>query len=115
MQYNGPTFHLPPTWTEMLYPDGVLIENTLRVWAISRWRDATELTEVFLGCGYGHLPSPPPGAPLRFHVEEVRGPRGIGFRAVLAHFTNLFDAFHLLGQAFWCGGELIHAFISSFY
>jgi hypothetical protein len=53
MQYNGPTFRLPQTWAERLYPDGVLVENTLRVWAISRWRGATELTKVFLGCGYG--------------------------------------------------------------
>jgi hypothetical protein len=68
MQYNGPTFRLPPTWAERLYPDGVLVKNTLRVWAISRWRGATYLTEVFLGCGYGHLPSSPPGAPLRFCV-----------------------------------------------
>jgi hypothetical protein len=90
-----------------LYPDNVLIENTLRVWAISRWRGATELTKVFLGCGYGHLPSSPPGAPLRFRVEEVRGHRGVGVRVVLAHFTNPFDAFHLLGQAFWCGCEFI--------
>jgi hypothetical protein len=56
-----------------------------------------EITEVFLECGYGHLPSSPPGAPLRFRVEEVCGPRGIGVRAVLAHFTNPFNAFHLLG------------------
>jgi hypothetical protein len=84
-------------WPDRLYPDGVLVENTLLVWAISRWRGEIELTEVFLGCGYGHLPSPPPGAPLRFRMEEVRGPRGVGVMAVLAHFTNPFDAFHLLG------------------
>jgi hypothetical protein len=100
MQYNRPTFRLPPTWVERLYPDGILVENTLRVWAISRWKGATDLTEVFLGCGYGHLPNSPPGAPLRFSVEEVRGHRGLGVRAVLAHFTNPFNAFHLLGRAF---------------
>jgi hypothetical protein len=42
-----------------------------------------------------------------FRVEEVCGPRGIGIRAVLAHFTNPFDTFHLLGRAFWCGCEFI--------
>jgi hypothetical protein len=68
---------------------------------------AMEFTEVFLGCGYGHLLSPPPGAPLRFRVEEVHGPRSVGVRAVLAHFTNPFDVFHLLGRAFWCGCEFI--------
>jgi hypothetical protein len=50
MQYNEPTFRLSLTWAERLYPDGVLVENTLRVWAISRWRGATELNEVLLGC-----------------------------------------------------------------
>jgi hypothetical protein len=44
---------------------------------------------------------------LRFHVEEVCGPRGVGVREVLAHFTNPFDAFNLLGRAFWCGCEFI--------
>jgi hypothetical protein len=68
-------------WAKMLYPDDVLVENTLRVWVISRWRGVTELTKVFLGCGYGHLPSSPPGAPLRFRVEEVRGPCGGNHRA----------------------------------
>jgi hypothetical protein len=66
-----------------------------------------ELTEVFLQCGYGHLLSPPPGAPLMFRVEEVCGLRGVGVRALLALFTNLFDAFHLLGRVFWCGCEFI--------
>jgi hypothetical protein len=42
-----------------------------------------------------------------FRVEEVCGPRGVGFRALLAHFTNPFDGFHLLGRAFWCGCEFI--------
>jgi hypothetical protein len=46
-------------------------------------------------------PPPPPWAPLMFRVEEVHGPRGVGVRAVLAHFTNPFNAFHLLGRAFW--------------
>ena len=27
--------------------------------------------------------------------------------AVLAHFTNTFDAFYLLGRVFWCGSEFI--------
>jgi hypothetical protein len=90
-----------------LYPAGVVVESTIRVWAISRWMVATELTEVFLQCSYGHLPIPPPGAPLMFRMEEVRGPRGIGVRVLLAHFTNPFDAFHLLGRVFWCGCECI--------
>jgi hypothetical protein len=55
MQYNGPTFRLPPTWLERLYPTGIVVETTLRMWEISRWRGATKITEVFLQCGYGHL------------------------------------------------------------
>jgi hypothetical protein len=74
MQYNGPTFYLPPTWPERLYLAGIIIENALWLWAISRWRGATELAEVFLWCGYGHLSSPPPGVPLMFCMEEVRAP-----------------------------------------
>ena len=27
--------------------------------------------------------------------------------AILAHFTNPFDAFYLLGRVFWCGCEFI--------
>ena len=27
--------------------------------------------------------------------------------ALLAHFTNTFDAFYLLGWVFWCGSEFI--------
>jgi hypothetical protein len=42
-----------------------------------------------------------------FRVEEVSGPRGVGVKALLAHFTNPFNAFHLLGRAFWCGCEFI--------
>jgi len=47
MQYNGPTYRVPPTVPERLYPAQVRVENTLRVWAISRWRGARELTEFF--------------------------------------------------------------------
>jgi hypothetical protein len=31
-----------------------------------------------------------------FHLEEQR-----------PHFTNMFDAYYLLGQVFWCGCEII--------
>jgi hypothetical protein len=61
-------------WPDRLYLVGIIIENTLRLWAISRWTGATELTKVFLQCGYGHISSPLPGAPLMFCMEEVRAP-----------------------------------------
>src|SRR3954447_6434099 len=65
MQYTGMTYRVPPTVPEMLYPPGVQVENTLRVWAISRWRGARELTEYFLSAGYRHLPR---GSPVMFRV-----------------------------------------------
>ena len=59
---------MPPTFPERLYPAGVRVENTLRVWAISRWRGARGLTEFFLSAGYLHLPR---GSPVIFLVEDV--------------------------------------------
>jgi hypothetical protein len=88
----------------MMYPASILVKNTLRVWAISSWRGATELIECFLQCGYGHLP---PGALIMFCMEEVHGPRCVGVRALLVHFTNPFVAYRLLGRVFWCGCEFI--------
>ncbi|CAM0951596.1 unnamed protein product [Alopecurus aequalis] len=104
MQYNGPTFHRPPTVAEMEYPAGVVVETTLRVWAMSRWRSLTALTNWFLHAGFAHLP---PGTPLMFQVEEVRRNENSPVIALLAHFTNPFDAYHLLGQVYWCGCEFI--------
>ncbi|XBJ14153.1 hypothetical protein VPH35_006237 [Triticum aestivum] len=86
----------------MLYPVGVYVESTLRVWAMSRWRGAMGVTDFFLGAGYGHLPR---GPPRMYRVEEVIH-NGVVV-AILAHFTNPFDAFHLLGRVFWCGCEFI--------
>ena len=36
MQYNGPTFELPPTVPERRYRAGIIVECTLRVWVFSR-------------------------------------------------------------------------------
>ena len=102
MQYTGPTYHFPPTVPERLYPLGVYVERTLRVWAISRWRTARSFTEFFLAFGYHHLPR---GSPRMFRVEEVIQ-NGVVV-ALLAHFTNTFDAFYLLGWVFSCGCEFI--------
>ncbi|XBH73962.1 hypothetical protein VPH35_100995 [Triticum aestivum] len=102
MQYTGPTYHFPPTVPERLYPPGVYVERTLHVWAISRWRTARNFTEFFLASGYHHLPW---GSPRMFRVEEVIQ-NGVVV-ALLAHFTNTFDAFYLLGRVFWCGCEFI--------
>ena len=57
MQYNGPTFELPPTVSERRYPAGVVVERTLRVWSISRWRGSREFAEWFLHPGFAHLPA----------------------------------------------------------
>ncbi|XBI85880.1 hypothetical protein VPH35_093939 [Triticum aestivum] len=102
MQYTGPTYRFPPTVPERLYPPGVYVECTLRVWAISRWKTARNFTEFFLASGYHHLPR---GSPRMFHVEEVIQ-NGVVV-ALLAHFTNTFDTFYLLGRVFWCGCEFI--------
>ena len=40
-----------------------------------------------------------------FRVEEVIQNRVVV--ALLAHFTNTFDAFYLLGRVFWCGSKFI--------
>ncbi|KAF7089885.1 hypothetical protein CFC21_092741 [Triticum aestivum] len=102
MQYTGPTYHFPPTVPKRLYPPGVYVEHTLRVWAISRSRTARNFTEFFLASGYHHLPQ---GSPRMFRVEEVIQ-NGVVV-ALLAHFTNTSDAFYLLGRVFWCGCEFI--------
>ena len=102
MQYTGPTYHFPPTVPERLYPTSVYVDHTLRVWAISRLRTARNFTEFFLASGYHHLPR---GSPTMFRVEEVI--QNWVVVALLAHFTNTFDAFYLLGRVFWCGSEFI--------
>ncbi|KAM3393528.1 hypothetical protein ACQJBY_014318 [Aegilops geniculata] len=102
MQYTGPTYRFPPTLPERLYPAGVYVERILRVWAISRWRTARGFIEFFLVAGNYHLPW---GSPTMFRVEEVIQ-NGVVV-AILAHFTNPFDAFYLLGRMFWCGCEFV--------
>jgi hypothetical protein len=102
MQYTGATYRVPPTVPERLYPAQVRVENTLRVWAISRWRGARELSEFFLSAGYRHLPR---GSPVMFRVEDLTNngyPIGL-----IVRFTNHFDGYHLLGRVFWCGCEFI--------
>ena len=69
MQYNGPTFELPPTMPERRYPAGVIVERTLRVWAFSCWRGARGFAEWFLRAGSAHHPA---GSPVMFRLAEVR-------------------------------------------
>jgi hypothetical protein len=100
MQYVGPTFVVPNIVPEREYPPGVMVENELRVWAISRWRGPMEFATVFIRAGYRHLP---PGSPLMFTIREAR----IGGSGLIVRFTNPFDAYHLLGRSFFCGCEFI--------
>ncbi|KAE8788688.1 Auxin-induced protein 5NG4 [Hordeum vulgare] len=102
VNYTGPTFRFPPTVSETLYPANVYVENTLRVWSISRWRGARDFTNAFLALGFGHLPR---GCPRMYRLEEVIH-NGVVV-AIFSHFTNSFDAFYLLGRVFWCGCEFI--------
>ena len=111
MEFHGTTFRRPPTVPEREFPAGVIVENELHVWAISRWRGARELAEFFLNAGYRHLRLPP-GAPRMFTLEEYYDGNNndgnnnhvIGY---YVRFRNPYDAFSLLGQAFWCGCEFI--------
>ncbi|KAE8799235.1 Auxin-induced protein 5NG4 [Hordeum vulgare] len=102
MQFTGPTYRTPRTVPERLFPADVGVENTLQVWAISRWKGSRGLTEYFLAAGYRHLPR---GSPIMFRVEDITNnsyPIGLTVR-----FTNSFDAHHLLGRVFLCGCEFI--------
>ena len=63
MQYNGPTFQLPPTVPERRYPAGVVVETMLHMWEFSRWRGGKEFNQWFLSVGFAHLPT---GSPVMF-------------------------------------------------
>jgi hypothetical protein len=89
---------------ERQYPAGVVCENQLRVWAISRWRGPTELASCFLSSGYRHLP---PDSPSMFELEKYYDGNSGNVIGLFVTFTNRFDAHHLLGQVFWCGCEFI--------
>jgi hypothetical protein len=89
---------------ERRYPANVVVEYSLRVWAISRWRGARELAELFLRAGFHHLLS---GSPSMFHLEEHRPHATARPVGLVFHFTNRFDAYYLFGQVFWCGCEFI--------
>ncbi|CAM0953956.1 unnamed protein product [Alopecurus aequalis] len=104
MQFNGPTFRVPPTGPETRYPARVVVETALRVWAFSRWRDSTELARGFLRAGFHHLPA---GSPMMFRLEEQRRHDISPVIGLVAYFTNMFDAYYLLSRVFWCGCEFI--------
>ncbi|CAM0945205.1 unnamed protein product [Alopecurus aequalis] len=106
MQFVGVTFNPPPTVPERRYPAGVVVEDTLRVWAISRWRGPVELTRGFLNAGYAHL-NLPPGTRLMFRLNMNPADGGIPLVLLTVTFRNPFDAHRLLGQVFWCGCEFI--------
>jgi hypothetical protein len=46
-----------------------------------------------------------------FYVEEVR----MGGSGLQVTFTNPYDAYHLLGKAFWCGCEFIYFTICNIF
>ncbi|KAE8809998.1 Auxin-induced protein 5NG4 [Hordeum vulgare] len=102
MDHTKPTYRFLPTVLERLYPTDVYVDRALRVWEISRLRTARNFTEFFLASGYHHLPR---GSPTMFLVEEVIQ-NGMVV-ALLANFTNAFEAFYLLGRVFWWGSEFI--------
>ncbi|CAM0870960.1 unnamed protein product [Alopecurus aequalis] len=108
MQFTGPTFCRPAIAQELEYPPGRVVENTLRCWAISRWRGPVDFARSFLRSCFGHLSA---GTPPMFYIEEVR----MGGSRLKFTFTNPYDAYHLLGQAFWCGAEFIYFTVCNIY
>ncbi|KAE8780533.1 Auxin-induced protein 5NG4 [Hordeum vulgare] len=96
MEFVGVTFNLLPAVPERRYPAGVIVEDTLRVWAISRWRGPVELTREFLNLGYAHLNLPPSTRPMfRLNVNLADG--GIPLVMLTVTFRNGRDAHALLG------------------
>ncbi|KAE8767637.1 Auxin-induced protein 5NG4 [Hordeum vulgare] len=104
MRYNGPTFQFPPTLPERRYPTGAVVETTLRLWAISRWRGPRDLAQAFLCASFGHFPA---GSPVMFRLEDMCPNGSSPPTVLLANFTNRFDTFYLLGKVFWCGCEFM--------
>ncbi|KAE8791600.1 Auxin-induced protein 5NG4 [Hordeum vulgare] len=92
--------------SEMFYPVGVIMENILGMWAISRWRGSREMANFFLTVGYRYLPCV---SLVMFHVEEVRGMGAIVI-GLTARFINCLNS-HFHDKVFWCGCEFI-AFIT---
>ena len=110
MQYNGPTFQRPETMLERLFPPGVQVESTLCVWSMSRWRGAEGLAHDFLDAGYAHLPE---GSPVMYRIHVLCD--AVAIKMITVTFTNTFDAYHLLGQVFWCGCEAIFFTVSNIF
>jgi hypothetical protein len=104
MQFNAPTFRVPPTVPERRYPPSIIVNHALRVWAISRWRGPRQLVEGFLRAGFHHLPA---GSPSMFRIDEDRHHDTAPLIEIVVHFTNRFGAYYLLGQVFWCECEFI--------
>ncbi|KAE8803972.1 hypothetical protein D1007_20132 [Hordeum vulgare] len=97
MEYFDPTFRLPSIVMERRYPAGVVVEKTLDVWTISRWRSARDLAEWFLRAGFVHLPA---GSSVMFRLQELRPNSRSLSTWLIANFANRFDAYHLLGKVF---------------
>jgi hypothetical protein len=67
MQFTGPTYHRPAVVPEREFPSGTIVQNELRVWAISMWRGPRSLAHFFLSASYHHLS---PGSPWMFTLER---------------------------------------------
>ncbi|KAE8818705.1 hypothetical protein D1007_03523 [Hordeum vulgare] len=105
MYFNDPTSRKPPTMVEKRFPIMVFVENTLRMWAISRWKGPMDLANFFRGYGCHHLPQ---GSLLMFYVKDIRV-NGYLVTGLHAHFTDPFDAFFLLDESpggYWSSTSL---------
>ncbi|KAE8818937.1 Auxin-induced protein 5NG4 [Hordeum vulgare] len=100
MEFHGPTFRAPGTRPERMYPAGVIVENQLWVWAMSRWRGGREFAGLFLRALYRHLRV---GTPQMLTIDESR----MGGTGMIVRFRNPYDAYHLLGRVWFGGCEFI--------
>ncbi|KAE8787822.1 Auxin-induced protein 5NG4 [Hordeum vulgare] len=62
----------------------------------------------FLRSCFRHLPE---GTSAMFYIEEVC----MGGSSLKVTCTNSYDAYHLLGQAFWCSDEFICFTVCNIY
>jgi hypothetical protein len=66
---------------------------------MSRWRGYRALAEFFLSQGYRHLNLPLGSQPM-YTIESHFDSNNNHEIGLFIHFTNPFDAHHLLGQVF---------------
>ncbi|KAE8787909.1 hypothetical protein D1007_38127 [Hordeum vulgare] len=101
MQYTGPTYRFPSLCRRCSTRRGVRQEHPPCVGDVK----VEGRKGVHRLLPWGRLRAPPSGI-----SKDVASPGGHPqwvVVAILAHFTNPFDAFYLLGRVFWYGCKFI--------